>query len=120
MQLQPQWNSPEVVEWAEEHYPETMKEYRKIMFEQYELFCKKHSNYGPGNISVGTTLSSPEEVKLSLTGLFFRMNDKIQRMKQMIVNNISDNVGESLEDTYQDLSNYGIIAQLVSRGVWGR
>jgi hypothetical protein len=60
---------------CEEKYPEMTKEFKKIMREQYDLFCKKQLNYGPNNISVGTRLETDEEVKLSLTGLWFRMND---------------------------------------------
>jgi hypothetical protein len=48
------------------------------------------------------------------------MNDKIQRLKQLVVLGKQDNVGEAIDDTYQDLSVYGIIAQLVSRGKWAK
>ena len=90
------------------------------MWEQYETFCKKQRNYGPGNISVGTQLETKEDVKLSLTGLWFRMNDKVQRLKQLVVFGQPDEVGESLQDTYADLSVYGIIAQLVQNGKWSK
>ena len=43
------------------------------------------------------------------------MNDKIQRLRQLVVNGEPDTVGESSLDTYQDLSVYGIIAQIVSQ-----
>ena len=46
------------------------------------------------------------------------MNDKVQRLKQLVVLGKKDNVGEKSEDTFQDLSVYGIIAQLVSNGKW--
>ena len=59
-------------------------------------------------------------VKLSLTGLWFRINDKINRLKQMIIIGAQDNVGETLTDTYQDLSVYGIIAQIVQNKKWGK
>ena len=49
--------------------------------------CHKQHDYGPGNISVGTMLQTPDEIKLSLTGLWFRMNDKIQRLKTLLMNN---------------------------------
>ena len=114
------FKNPEVVKQIEEQYPQMMDEYKRIMWEQYETFCLKQSNYGPGNIAVGTSLSTPEDVRLSLTGLFFRMNDKIQRIKQLIVFGKQDNVGEAVEDTFQDLSVYAIIAQLVSRGKWAK
>ena len=90
------------------------------MQEQYELFCKKQKNYGPSNISVGSNLETNDEVKLSLTGLWFRMNDKIQRLKQLIILNHIDEVGESEQDTFQDMSVYGIIAQIVSAKKWGK
>lgn len=111
--------SPIVIE-IELEYPETTMEYKRIMWEQYELFCKKQSNYGPNNISGGSLLKTDEEIKFSLTGLFFRMNDKIQRLKQLVVLGKIDTVGESIIDTYQDLSVYGIIAQIVNNKMWGK
>jgi len=108
------------VEFCEREFPEMMGEFKKIQSEMYETFCKKQRNYGPGNISVGTSLQTKEDVKLSLTGLWFRINDKVQRLKQLVVLGQPDEVGESIQDTYQDLSVYGIIAQLVSRGKWAK
>ena len=103
------------VKWCEDNYANLTQEYKKIMMEQYVLFCKKHRNYGTGNINVGTNLETDNDVKLALTGLWFRMNDKIQRLKQLVVMGEPDTVGESIRDTYQDLSVYGIIAQIVSQ-----
>ena len=108
------------IKLCEEKYPETTAEFKKILNEQYEIFCKKQMNYGPDNISVGTRLETPEEIKLSQTGLWFRMNDKIQRLKQLVLLGKEDTVGESVEDTYQDLSVYNIIAQIVIRGKWAK
>jgi hypothetical protein len=65
-------------------------------------------------------LETKEDVKLSLTGLWFRINDKVQRLKQLVVLGQPDEVGESVMDTYQDLSVYGVIAQLVQRGKWAK
>ena len=110
----------EAVDYCETNYPETCKEFKKILNEQYVLFCKKQKNYGPSNISVGTDLRTNDDVKLSLTGLWFRLNDKVQRLKQLVVLGHKDEVGEAQEDTFQDLSVYGIIAQLVSSKVWGK
>jgi hypothetical protein len=108
------------VEYCETKYPEMMKRFKEIQKEQYKLFASKQKNYGPGNISLGTSLNNDEDIRLSLMGLFFRMNDKIQRIKQLIVFNHSDEVGESVMDTYQDLSIYSVIAQLVTEGKWGK
>jgi len=108
------------IQYCEREYPEMMEEFKNIQAEMYETFCKKQRNYGPGNISVGTSLQTKEDVKLSLTGLWFRINDKVQRLKQLVVLGQPDEVGESIQDTYQDLSVYGIIAQLVQRNKWAK
>ena len=105
----------QAVEWCEENYTDLTDEYKKIMMKQYILFCKKHRNYGTGNINVGTNLETEGDVKLALTGLWFRLNDKIQRLKQLVVTGEPDTVGESIDDTFQDLSVYGIIAQIVKQ-----
>jgi hypothetical protein len=85
------------------------------------LFLHKQHDYGPGNISVGTNLQSKEEIKLSLTGLWFRMNDKLQRVKTLLLGEKKSVVkDEPLEDAYLDISNYGIMATIVSRGKWGK
>jgi len=113
-------NIKNVVKEVETNYPETTKLFKGIMQEQYELFCLKQSNYGPDNISLGTTLEKSEDRKMSQMGVWFRMNDKIQRLKQLVVLGNKDNVGESVKDTYQDLSVYGIICQIVVEGKWGK
>jgi len=110
----------DIVRTMEQEYPEMTGEFKKIMQEQYEIFCHKQMNYGPTNIAVGTQLATKDEIRLSLTGLWFRLNDKIQRLKQLVVLGNIDVIGESVTDTYQDLSVYGIIAQIVSRGKWAK
>ena len=108
------------IEYCEETYPEMTFEFRNILDEMYSTFCKKQRNYGPGNISVGTSLQTKEDIKLSLSGLWFRKNDKINRLKQLVVLGHPDEVGETIEDTYQDLAVYSVISQLVSRKKWAK
>ena len=110
-----------IIEQMEKDWPNMTQEFKKIQREQYELFLHKQHDYGPGNISVGSQLQTPEEVKLSLTGLWFRMNDKIQRLKTLLMGDREAAVnGEPMEDAYLDVSNYGIMAVIVSRGKWGK
>ena len=110
-----------IVEQMEQEWPEMTEEFKKIQREQYELFLHKQHDYGPGNISVGSQLQTEEEVHLSLTGLWFRMNDKIQRLKNLLMNKRESAVkDEPMEDAYLDVSNYGIMATIVSRGKWGK
>ena len=100
-------------------YPEIAKAYERIQAEQYELFAGKMMDYGKGNISVGTNLETEEEVHVAMTGLWFRINDKINRLKQLVLLRKDANVKtESIKDTFQDLSIYGIIAQIVGNGNW--
>ena len=110
-----------IIEQMEKDWPKMTQEFKKIQREQYELFLHKQHDYGPGNISVGSQLQTPEEVKLSLTGLWFRMNDKIQRLKTLLMGDKESVVkDEPLEDAYLDVSNYGIMATIVSRDKWGK
>ena len=109
-----------IVELMEKEWPEMTNEFKRLQREQYLLFCKKQHDYGPGNISVGTQLQTEADVKLSLTGLWFRMNDKIQRLKNLLMGNRESAVDEPLEDAYLDVSNYGIMATIVKNGKWGK
>jgi len=109
----------DAVKFVEDKYPETTKEFKRLQREQYEVFCEKQMDYGPGNISVGTNLETDDEVKMSLTGLWFRMNDKIQRMKTLLMSNQAAN-NEPLEDSFLDVSNYGIMSTIVSNKKWGK
>ena len=61
-----------------------------------------------------------KEVHLALTGLWFRMNDKIQRLKTMLLSRRESAVDEPMEDAYLDVSNYGIMATIVKNGKWGK
>ena len=110
-----------IIEQMEKDWPKMTEEFKKIQREQYVLFLHKQHDYGPGNISVGTQLQTKEEIHLSLTGLWFRMNDKIQRLKNLLMNKRQSAVeGEPMEEAYLDVSNYGIMAVIVSRGKWGK
>ncbi len=114
MQIDYDFKNPDIVAQIEREYPEMMGMYKQIMMEQYETFCLKQSNYGPGNISVGTSLATSDDIKLSLTGLWFRMNDKIQRLKQLVVLGKQDNVGEAVEDTFRTFVTYLVVKCLSS------
>ena len=103
----------------EEKYPKLAKEFQKVQQEQYELFAGKMLDYGLSNISLGSNLEEKQDIHLSLTGIWLRCNDKINRLKNMLnrkgKNYVND---EPMIDSFIDISNYGIIAQLVMRGKW--
>jgi hypothetical protein len=114
-------DTQDVVRYMERTYPEMTSEFLLIQRDQYELFCKKQYDYGPQNIAVGTILKTPEDIKLSLLGIWFRMNDKIERMKTLLLRNGENSVeGEPVTDSFSDVSNYGVMAQVVARGKWAK
>ena len=109
-----------IVEQMEKEWPEMTGEFKRLQREQYELFCRKQHDYGPSNISVGTQLITEDEIKLSLTGLWFRVNDKVQRIKNLLMGNRESAVDEPLEDAFLYMSNYGIMATIVKNKKWGK
>ena len=110
----------DAIGYIEKTYPETAKEFKRLQKEQYELFCKKQMDYGPSNISMGTSLTNDDEKRLSLVGLIVRINDKIQRLINLVVRNNREAQNEPTIDAFKDLSVYGIIAQIVKNGKWGK
>jgi hypothetical protein len=110
-------NPPSAREILKEEYPTIYNGYMSIIDEQFELFARKHLDYGMHNVSAGTNLDTPDEVEFAMTGLWYRLSDKINRWKNMIISGRKAQ-NETLIDTFQDVTNYGIIAQLVKRGMW--
>ena len=110
----------DAIKYIEKEYPETAKEFQKIQFEQWATFCRKQMDYGPSNIAMGTALKTKEDRRLSLIGLIVRINDKIQRLMNLVVKHNRDAQNEPVMDAFKDLSVYGIIAQIVDNGKWGK
>lgn len=110
-------NPPSAIEILKDEYPTIYNAYKEIIDEQFELFAKKHLDYGMHNVSAGTNLDTNDEIEFAMTGLWYRLSDKINRWKNMIISGRKAQ-NETLIDTFQDVTNYGIIAQLVKRGLW--
>ena len=114
------YDEVDAIKYIEETYPETAKEFQRLQFEQWNLFCKKQMDYGPSNIAMGTSLGTPEEKRLSKIGLIVRINDKVQRLINLVVKNNREAQNEPTIDAFKDLACYGIIAQIVDNGKWGK
>ena len=110
----------EAIEFIEAQYPETAHEFQRLQDEQYALFCRKQMDYGPSNIAMGTELKTDDEKRLSLVGLIVRINDKVQRLINLVVKNNREAQNEPTIDAFKDLACYGIIAQIVKNGKWGK
>ena len=103
----------------EKDYPELSQEFREIQNEMYEMFARKHLDYGLNNIALGgDILNNTEDKAFSLTGLTIRLTDKISRLKNLLINGKNFVKGEGMEDTFIDIANYGIIGLLVGRDKW--
>ena len=110
----------DAIKYIETKYPETAQEFQRLQFEQYALFCKKQMDYGPSNIAMGTDLATKEQKRLSKIGLIVRINDKVQRLINLVINNNREAQNEPTVDAFKDLACYGIIAQIVQNGKWGK
>ena len=81
------------------------QEMKKICREIEELLKKKNRTYGDQNV-----------IKMGKLGVLTRIEEKIERLKHMINNNIEDK--ESREDTWKDVAGFGIIGVMLERGKW--
>ena len=108
-----------VVKDFEAEYPTLAKSFKENQQEQYELFARKMMDYGISIIALGSNLEEADDIQLSLTGIWLRCNDKINRLKNMFKRKGQNYVqDEPMIDSFIDISNYGIIAQLVMKGKW--
>ena len=109
-----------IVKEIESSYPETCKEFKRIQKEQYETFCKKQYDYGQHNITLGMDMGDADARHLSITATIIRINDKVQRLFNLVLRRKKAAQNEPVEDAFKDLSVYGIIAQIVSNEKWGK
>jgi hypothetical protein len=107
----------DIREEMQDKYPETIASFKDVTQLMLELFSVKQSCYGPGNISMGGNK------ELALLALSIRMNDKVQRLLNILHNRDGENPmenSESIEDTFMDLAVYGVIAMTVFKDKWGK
>ena len=123
----------------EELFPQCTDELMKNFDRAYDLWCRKQSDYGSSNISLGLNLSSSSSEsfannRLAQLGVVIRMNDKICRLvnlykKSVImirrdgadpIYKINSEVKESIEDTSTDIMNYANMLMVLRAGKWGR
>ena len=92
--------------------------FRHIQDEQFMLFLQKNLDYGSKNITAGLNLDSPEEIKFVLNGLWYRISDKVNRWRNLLMKDEAEVQDELLLDIFQDIANYACISSLVARGLW--
>ena len=75
-----------------------------------QLFDSKQLDYGSSNIALGGEM-----------GIAVRLQDKVSRMRNLLLKELKGDANvnhESLEDTFKDAANYGMIGLLLKRGLW--
>ena len=108
----------DITQEIEQQYPETCAEFKRLQEEQYTTFCKKQHDYGQHNITLGMDLSDPDNANMSISAIIIRINDKVQRLFNLVLRKKSQAQNEPVEDAFKDLSVYGIIAQIVANVKW--
>jgi hypothetical protein len=85
-----------------------------VFADDLAVFVRKQADYGAGNIGA-----------FGLAGVLLRSHDKTQRLANLARSADSASAairsavkGEAVEDTLGDLTNYGAIGRLVTRGLW--
>jgi len=81
-----------------------------IMDELGNLLITKQLDYGSGNVN--NAHGGP------INGLLVRIGDKFERLKNLVKKNNVKPQHESIEDSFKDLANYGVIGLMVQRGLW--
>lgn len=81
----------------------------RILREQLDLMVRKNADYSSDNIRVD-----------GLRGVAVRLVDKVSRLRNLLSKPESERNFESVLDTLRDISNYGVIGQLLESGEWGR
>jgi len=70
-----------------------------------ELVIKKHRDYGKGNI-----------LDFGEYGVLLRVNDKLRRLKNLQGKEVNN---EPIDDTWEDIAGYSIVALLLRKGWFG-
>ncbi len=84
------------------------KEFIRVALANARLMDRKQQDYGPRNIS-----------SFGLYGVVVRMNDKMERIKTLMSGSRRRKaLNESIQDSFRDVSNYGIIALMLDLNRW--
>jgi hypothetical protein len=78
----------------------------KAAVECVNIVVSKQTKYGKQNI-----------LDFGEFGILVRMNDKFNRLKNMVVNNIEDSV-EPIDDTINDIIGYALLWKMVRNGTF--
>jgi hypothetical protein len=84
-----------------------VEKFNQIAQELCDLYKKKNTAYGN---SFGDTYQ-----KLGIISAVTRISDKFNRLTNLVKNPDIDNIGESIDDTLQDMASYAIMTLIELR-----
>lgn len=73
--------------------------------EMLATFIKKHQDYGKGNI-----------LSIKELGIAFRESEKIERLKNLLMDSSKAPANESIDDSWLDVAVYAVIAKMYRKG----
>lgn len=79
--------------------------FKKICDELLATFIQKHKDYGKGNI-----------LNIKELGITFRLAEKIERLKNLLMNPSSTPANESIADNIKDIAVYAVIMEMFRKG----
>lgn len=104
---------------TEQKYPEQTKRFREILDEMYQTHLRKNADYSAWNIlgtgTIGLTVRFWDKAArlMNLMGFDIGTGEYIGQKKALVLD-------ESILDTVNDATVYGIIWRIFSEGKWGR
>lgn len=99
--------------------PEQSRTFREIIGKMYRVHLKKNADYspvnimGPGELGIVTRIWDKVTRLMNLSGFYLHMDVPGEFISPETPQN------ESIDDTFMDLSVYGIIGQILRQGKWG-
>ena len=111
------WSKAALVERVRKSLGCTEPQTKKVIaqfIEDIELFDKKQRDYGTKNID-----------KFGVLGVLVRVSDKIERLINLQEQSKKTKIGkieanEPMMDSWADITVYGAIARIVSKGTWSK
>lgn len=108
----------ELISRFAETYPNLCKSLEDLQYENFVMMSGKTLDYGMNNIKQGGDIENAEDRKIMLMAIWFRMNEKLQRIRNIIFKDNQNTTYEPMIDSFKDISNFGLIAELVYNKKW--
>lgn len=114
------WPESPPVDPTEANYPQQTRAFRQQLGRLYRQHLLKNSDYSPSNILVTGELGVLVRVADKVMRLLSLKGFEVKIVEPSTLGQPKQENFESLDDSWLDLANYGVIAHLVRRGLWGR